>query len=168
MLPDLLKRNLSLVICGTGAGQRSAEIGHYYAEPGNRFWQMLAELRLTPQLLAPADYERLLSFDIGLTDLVKDQAGSDTQVRFGRGDALNLRAKMMLYQPRYLCFNGAAQEFFGSTRVYFGVQSERIGRTVLFAAPSTSRAANGSWDLTVWRDLATRVLRPRGAGRSRS
>ncbi|HLE56901.1 MAG TPA: mismatch-specific DNA-glycosylase [Rhodothermia bacterium] len=161
MLPDLLKRNLSLVICGTGAGRRSAEIGHYYAGRGNRFWQTLAEVQLTPRLLAPADYEHLLSSSIGLTDLVKDQAGRNTQIRFGRRDALQLRAKIMIYQPRYLCFNGkrAAEEFLRSGRVEFGVQSERIGRTVLFVAPSTSRAANGSWDLTVWCDLARRVLR---------
>jgi TDG/mug DNA glycosylase family protein len=163
MLPDLLKRNLSLVICGTGAGRRSAEISQYYAGPGNRFWRTLVDIGLTPKLLVPPDYEHLLSFGIGLTDLVKEQAGSNSEIHFERGDALRLRSRIMLYQPRYLCFNGkrAAQEFFGSAYIEFGVQPGNIGRKVLFAAPSTSRAANASWDLAVWRDLAARVSRPR-------
>jgi ADP-heptose:LPS heptosyltransferase len=70
-----------------------------------------------------------------------------------------LRAKIILYQPRYLCFNGkrGAREFLRLPQVAYGVQAERIGRTVLFIAPSTSRAANASWDLSIWHDLAARV-----------
>ena len=109
MLRDLLTRRLSLIICGTAAGQ----------------------------------------------------AGSDGAIRFGRAAAFDLRAKIVLYQPRYLCFNGkrAAQEFFGRKNVEYGVQEERIGRTVMFVAPSTSGAANGTWDVSIWQDLAKRVLR---------
>ncbi|MGH2374506.1 MAG: mismatch-specific DNA-glycosylase [bacterium] len=121
----------------------------------------LAEVGLTPHVLAPADYEQLLRFGIGLTDLIKGQAGRDDQVPFARADAMALRAKVMLYQPRYLCFNGkrAAREFLRRPEVEYGVQAERIGRTVLFIAPSTSRSANAFWDLSIWHDLAGRVLR---------
>jgi TDG/mug DNA glycosylase family protein len=161
MLRDLLAHNLGLVVCGSAAGRRSAELGRYYAGPGNRFWRTLAEVGLTPHLLPPADYEQLVSFGIGLTDLAKGQAGRDDRVRFARADAMALRAKVMLYQPRYLCFNGkrAAREFLRRPQVEYGVQAERIGRTVLFIAPSTSRAANAFWDLSIWHDLAARVLR---------
>jgi len=38
MLPDVLAANLDVVFCGTAAGKRSAEVGMYYAGPGNRFW----------------------------------------------------------------------------------------------------------------------------------
>jgi ADP-heptose:LPS heptosyltransferase len=71
----------------------------------------------------------------------------------------------MRYQPRYFCFNGkrAAQEFFGTQDVRFGVQTPRIGRTVLFVAPSTSAAAKATWDLSVWQDLAKRVRRRHAA-----
>jgi hypothetical protein len=44
MLTDLLTRNLDLVICGTGVGSRSAELGQYYAGPRNRFWRTLAQV----------------------------------------------------------------------------------------------------------------------------
>lgn len=164
MLDDLLSRHLDVVFCGTGAGRRSAELRQYYAGPGNRFWRTLAEIGLTPHELSPAGYRELLVFGIGLTDLVKGQAGGDGQLRFSRADAISLRAKIVLYQPRYLCFNGkrAAREFLRRPKVAYGVQPERIGRTILFVAPSTSRAAGGSWDLSVWRDLAVRVRGKKG------
>jgi G:T/U-mismatch repair DNA glycosylase len=99
---------------------------------------------LTTEQLTPAQYERLLSFGIGLTDLVKGDAGADRALRFTRADATVLHSKLMLYQPWYFCFNGkrAAQEFFGNQSVSYGVQATRLGRTVLFVAPSTSAAAN--------------------------
>ncbi len=164
MLPDLIARHLNLVVCGTGVGTRSAEREQYYAGADNRFWRTLAEVGLTPEELRPEEYERLLAYGIGLTDLVKDTAGNDRDLRFRFSDVIMLRTKLMGYQPWYLCFNGkrAAQEFLGVPNVAYGVQAARYGRTVLFVAPSTSAAANGSWDLAVWQDLARRVQRPRG------
>lgn len=161
MLEDLLQRHLDLVICGAAAGTRSAARGAYYAGRGNKFWWTLATVGLTDRQLEPAEYRRLLEYGIGLTDLIKGQSGNDDKIRFGRAASFQLRATIQLYQPQYLCFNGkrAAQEFFGTRRVAFGVQHSRIGRTVLFVAPSTSAAANASWDLAVWRDLAKRVRR---------
>jgi len=168
MLPDLLARNLTLVVCGTGAGARSAQLGQYYAGRGNRFWATLADVGLVPERLAPPDYERLLTFGIGLTDLVKQQAGADRDLEFSVADVLTLRMKIMSYQPRYVCFNGkrAAQTFFRHTTIEYGVQPARLGRTVLFVAPSTSGAASGAWDLSVWQDLAARVRRSRGDGKA--
>ena len=165
MLEDLLRRRLDLVICGPAVGARSAARGLYYAGPGNKFWRTLATVGLTDRELEPAEYRRLLDYGIGLTDLVKDQAGGDRTIHFRWADSLGLRLKIMQYQPRYFCFNGkrAAQEFFGTQQVHFGVQRSRIGKTVLFVAPSTSGAANGTWDLLVWRDLARRVRRGHAA-----
>lgn len=164
MLDDLLSRHLDVVFCGTGAGRRSAELQQYFAGPGNRFWRTLAEIGLTPHDLSPDDYGQLLSYGIGVTDLAKGQAGSDGQLRFSQADAIALRAKVVLYQPRYLCFTGkrAAREFFRRPEVAYGVQPERIGRTVLFVAPSTSRAASASWDLSIWHDLAARARGRKG------
>ena len=75
-LPDLLAPNLKLVICGSAAGQKSADVGHYYAGPGNALWRTLFEIGLTPRELKPEEWQQLLEFGIGLTDLVKDQAGA--------------------------------------------------------------------------------------------
>jgi double-stranded uracil-DNA glycosylase len=163
MLDDVLARNLAVVFCGTAAGHRSAQRRAYYAGPGNRFWRTLAAVGLTPHELTPADFARLREYGIGLTDLVKSQSGNDHDLRIDRADVLLLRSRIAMYQPQYLCFNGkrAAQVFLGQSVIGYGVQRERIGRTVMYVAPSTSAAANGYWDVAVWKDLANRVLRNR-------
>jgi TDG/mug DNA glycosylase family protein len=110
--------------------------------------------------LSPLEYELLLTFGIGLTDVVKGQSGSDQELDFSGVSAEVLRNKVLEYRPRYLCFNGkrAAREFLGRKRVRYGLQPESIATTGLFIAPSTSGAANASWDLSVWQRLADLVL----------
>jgi len=152
------------VICGSAAGTKSAKEGHYYAGRGNKFWRTLATVALTTFELRPADYARLLEFGIGLTDLVKHQAGSDRAIRFQNADAERLATKIRRYAPRFLCFNGkrAAQEFFGG-QVEYGLQVARIGTTHVFVAPSTSAAANRSWDISHWQEIARLVGRAEAA-----
>lgn len=62
---------------------------------------------------------------------------------------------MMKFKPRVLCFNGknAAKQFFGRSKVDYGLQTERIGQTLIFVAPSTSGAAGRWWDITFWQEL---------------
>ena len=51
ILPDVLESGLDLVLCGTAAGRKSAEMLAYYAKPGNRFWPTLHAVGLTPRRL---------------------------------------------------------------------------------------------------------------------
>lgn len=159
MLEDLLAPNLRLVVCGTAAGAVSASKGHYYAGPGNRFWPMLHEVGLTPRRLMPREYRELLSFGIGLTDVVKGQAGGDAAIDFGRYDPDSLRDKITRLKPAFLAFNGkkAAQVFLDRPRVATGLLPDTIGDTQLFIAPSTSGAASGFWSIEEWWDLARLV-----------
>jgi hypothetical protein len=64
-LPDSLEPDLKVVFVGTAAGKRSAELGHYYAGHGNRFWQTLYEVGLTPRLFQPGEFRELLPLGIG-------------------------------------------------------------------------------------------------------
>ena len=159
MLDDLLKPDLRLIVCGTAAGAQSARLGLYYAGPGNKFWRVLAEVGLTPRQLAPSECALLPTFGIGLTDLVKDQSGSDSAIQFSRSGSTQLREKILKFQPRVLCFNGkrSASEFLGNRKTAFGMHPERVGETCLFIAPSTSGAANGSWRIEFWYQLAGAV-----------
>jgi TDG/mug DNA glycosylase family protein len=153
---------LRLVVCGSAVGARSAALERYYAGPGNKFWRTLYDIGLTPYRLEPPEYRLVLQFGIGLTDLVKNQAGSDADIRFGDADRERLRATILQYQPRYLAFNGkgAAKHFFGRKKVDYGLQEPSIGETALFVAPSTSGVANRWWILGPWQDLA-RLVRQR-------
>ena len=159
MLDDILKEGLKLVVCGTAAGTKSAKLKQYYAGPGNKFWRTIFELGLTPRQLSPGEAEVLLDFGIGLTDLVKGQSGADSTLIFDGVGPEALREIMLALQPTVLCFNGkrAAQVFFGTKAIAYGEQHERIGKTALYVAPSTSGAANGFWDISYWREVAERV-----------
>jgi TDG/mug DNA glycosylase family protein len=160
-LPDRLRPGLRLVICGTAAGTRSAARGAYYAGPGNQFWETLASNGLTPRQFRPAEFPLLLDHGIGLTDLVKHEAGPDSALSRTGWDVAGLREKLRSYQPRVVCFNGkrAAKEFFDSKDIEYGRQPDYPGLpgVVFFVAPSTSGAARGSWDEQHWRDLAALV-----------
>jgi len=156
MLNDILAPGLKLVVCGTAAGEVSASRGEYYAGPGNKFWSVLFDVGLTPRRLESYEFKELLAFGIGLTDVVKDQSGSDASIDFGLSDPGSFRDKIQQFSPAVLAFNGkkAAQVFLGRHRVVYGLQSERVGETRLFVAPSTSRAANGYWNAEIWSELA--------------
>ena len=158
VLEDLLAPGLALVICGSAAGRRSAELRQYYAHPGNKFWRTLHQVGLTPRQLAPSEYALLLGFGIGLTDVIKDQSGSDVELDFRRSDPAALHAKILRCAPRLLCFSSKrAARTFLRRQVDYGLQPETIGATRLFVAPSPSGAASGHWDLSIWRALARRV-----------
>ena len=83
ILPDVLDPGLRVVFCGTAAGKRSAQVGAYYAGPGNAFWPTLHEVGFTPRRLAPSEFRDLPRFVIGLTDMCKLRSGSDTEIGTG-------------------------------------------------------------------------------------
>ncbi len=156
VLPDLLQPCLKVVFCGSAVGDRSAQRQAYYAGPGNRFWDILAETGLTPYRFSPEQYPSLLEYRIGLTDLVKRRSGQDVQLSAGDFDVAGFGAKIEKHAPKAVGFNGkkAAQQFFASTSVEYGRQKVKIGTTALFVLPSTSGAARGFWDPKYWFQLA--------------
>ncbi len=71
-----LKENVDMVIVGKGPklGGRSLQIGCYYADGRNSFWNDLYETGFTPTLFDPCDYPKLLDLypSIGLDDIYDD------------------------------------------------------------------------------------------------
>ena len=156
ILQDLLAPGLRLVVCGTAASTRSAEIGAYYAGPGNKFWATLHAVGLTPRLFAPQEWRSLAALGIGLTDLVKRHSGMDKDLPPAAFDVNRVRASIERHQPSVLAFNGktAAKAFFGRVLVDYGRQEAKIGQTSIWVLPSTSGAASGAWSIEPWRALA--------------
>jgi TDG/mug DNA glycosylase family protein len=155
ILDDLLRPGLRLVVCGTAAGKRSAELGAYYAGPGNKFWRIMHEIGLTPQRLSPLDWREIDRYGIGFTDMAKAHFGSDADLPAHAFDASRLRGAIARFRPAALAFNGkkAAQMFYGRTTVDYGPQPA-IGRTAVWVLPSTSGAASGAWSPQPWRQMA--------------
>jgi TDG/mug DNA glycosylase family protein len=157
VLPDLLMPGLKLVICGTAAGRRSAEVGAYYAGPGNQFWGMLNRVGITPRILAPAEFPKLAGFGVGLTDVVKDAFGADSEIaRHHFAAASALRDRIVAVRPGVLAFNGkrSATAYFGRTLQYGYQAGQDLGDTRIYVAPSTSGAARGFWNEEIWREIA--------------
>ncbi|HEY0276618.1 MAG TPA: mismatch-specific DNA-glycosylase [Paenirhodobacter sp.] len=149
ILPDYLGPGLRTVFCGTAAGRRSAELGRYYAGPGNRFWPMLFRAGIVAQPLIVGDEARLLAQGIGLTDMAKHAFGPDAAIPQTAYDPARLEAFLCRYRPRSLAFNGknAAQRFLG-TKVAYGPQPHTS--LPVWVLPSTSGAARAFWDEAPW------------------
>nr|WP_049814891.1 MULTISPECIES: mismatch-specific DNA-glycosylase [unclassified Bradyrhizobium] len=157
-LPDQLRPNLRLVFVGTAASTRSAELGHYYAHPGNRFWRAIHEAGITPRRYQPSEFAELIELGIGFTDLSKSGAGMDHQIAAEAIDVPGFRAKMEKYRPRTIAFTSkkAASLFYGrpSASIALGRQERDGSWPEIFVLPSPSGAASGSWTLEPWRELA--------------
>jgi TDG/mug DNA glycosylase family protein len=161
VLHDLLQDSLRVVLCGTAVGTASAMAGAYYAHKQNKFWKILYETGLTPGLLQPQQYRELLQYRIGLTDFVKTHSGMDHEILLSKlteDSRTRLSASMERHQPKFLAFTSktAGQRFLGGKRDY-GEQTERIAETKIWILPSTSGAANGSWQPEIWHRFAETV-----------
>lgn len=154
-LPDVLGLGLGVVFCGTAAGTQSALRRAYYAGSGNRFWSILYETGLVATKLRPEEYGGVLAYGIGLTDVCKAHAGMDNELPSGAFDVAGLRAKIAEIQPRVIAFNGkkaarVALDLEPKVELSYGAQSESFTGVEVWVLPSTSRAANGSWDAAPW------------------
>ena len=162
-LPDQLRANLRLVFVGTAASTCSAELGHYYAHPGNRFWRAILEAGITPRRYQPSEFAALLELGIGFTDLSKSGAGMDHQIAAETIDVPGFRAKIEKYRPRTIAFTSkkAASLFYGkpSSVISLGRQPWDGSWPETFVLPSPSGAASGHWTLEPWRELAAWIAR---------
>ena len=141
--PDLLAEGLKLVVCS------SADDEGYYAGKSDRFWGVLHQYGLTPRELAPGEWQSLLEYRIGLTQLAEpDASGQDRGVRFEGGK--ELRRKIRHYNPGMLVFNGkqVAKDYLQMPTVVYGLLPHSIGTTKLFVCPTTK--GGSSWDPRWW------------------
>ena len=160
-LPDQLTPGLRLVFVGTAASRMSAEKGHYYAHPGNRFWRTLHAIGVTPRLYQPHEFADLLALGIGFTDLCKQGAGMDHEALTAGVDVEAFAAKMRRYRPRTVAFTSkkAASLFYRrpTTKITLGRQPPRDDFPDAFVLASPSGAASGAWTLAPWLELAAHV-----------
>ena len=164
-LPDQLQPHLRLVFVGTAAGQRSADLGHYYAHPVNRFWRTIHAVGITPRLYQPHEFPALLDLGIGFTDMCKLGAGMDHEALKAGADVQAFAEKMRRYRPATIAFTSkkAASLFDGrpTARIALGRQPPRDDFPDVFVLASPSGAASGAWSLRPWQELAEHV---RGQG----
>lgn len=175
ILPDRLAPDLPLWFIGTAVGPRSAQLGQYYAHPGNRFWRALHEAGVTPRLFAPHEYERLLPLGVGLTDICKTRWGVDAAIPREAFDVEGFTDKVRRLRPRALAFTSktAASLYLGrpTGRLATGRQAgaDAAGPAV-FVLPSPSGLATSYWSIEPWReagDFLRAMREPRIAAKPR-
>jgi TDG/mug DNA glycosylase family protein len=60
---------LDVLFCGINPSLLSAERGHHFARPGNRFWPALHRAGLTPRLMTPDEDAELPRYGLGITNI---------------------------------------------------------------------------------------------------
>jgi TDG/mug DNA glycosylase family protein len=69
-LTDRIAPGVRVLLVGINPGVRSAQTGHHFAGPSNRFWKLLYESRLVTEPLTYVDDVRLPEWGLGITNLV--------------------------------------------------------------------------------------------------
>ena len=158
MLPDHVAPGLDILFCGTAPGQMSADRGHYYARPGNRFWALLAETSLTPRRLAPAEDALLPSLGLGLTDLAQGVAGQDADIPPAAYAPARLAELVAQIAPRALALTSLTAARLALDTPGLGAgrldTNPRYGTTLLWALPSPSGLARSHFSADPWHALA--------------
>ncbi|WP_406111526.1 G/U mismatch-specific DNA glycosylase [Streptomyces sp. NBC_01003] len=148
IVPDVVASGLSVLFCGINPGLMTAATGHHFARPGNRFWPVLHLSGFTPRQLAPAEQEELLSYGLGITNVVArataraDELSGQEYLDGGR----LLTAKVERLRPRWLAVVGvtAYRSAFKEPKARIGPQERMIGGTRVWALPNPS-GLNAHW-----------------------
>lgn len=141
-VPDLVAPGLRVLFCGINPGLMSAETGHHFAKPGNRFWTTLHGAGFTPRLFRPDEEAQLLPLGYGLTKFIHRATRSAAELTVEEYVAGGRRIRRMVrrYRPKVLASVGieAHRRAFGQPDAKVGLQAETIGDTVLWVLPNPS------------------------------
>ncbi|MGW6153673.1 G/U mismatch-specific DNA glycosylase [Streptomyces sp. NPDC055144] len=148
IVPDVVTSGLSVLFCGINPGLMTAATCHHFARPGNRFWPVLHLSGFTPRQLAPAEQEELLSYGLGITNVVARATAraDELSAQEYRDGGRLLTAKVERLRPRWLAVVGvtAYRSAFGEPRARIGPQERMIGGTRVWALPNPS-GLNAHW-----------------------
>lgn len=138
----MIDSGLRVLFCGINPGLMSAETGHHFARPGNRFWPALHLSGFTSRQLKPAEQKELLTYRLGITNVVdRPSARADelTRAEYVTGGE-NLVKKVLHYQPEWLAVVGvtAYRDAFAERTARMGKQDRMIGDTRVWILPNPS------------------------------
>jgi double-stranded uracil-DNA glycosylase len=148
IIPDVVGPGLRVLFSGINPGLYSAATGCHFARPGNRFWPALHASGFTASQLRPSEQWSLLSYGLGITNLVaRATARADeltaAELRAG-GESLARLAERL--DVPFLAVLGvtAYRAAFGVRDAVVGGQPLRLGGAQLWVLPNPS-GLNASW-----------------------
>src|SRR5690349_25100366 len=141
-LRDVIAPDLDVLFVGINPSLLSAERGHHFARPGNRFWPALHAAGITPRRLSPDEDGTLPALGVGITNLADrpTRAASELTAEELRAGAAALGALVAEYEPGLLAVVGvtAYRVAFAHPRASFGPQEDRIGGRPVWVLPNPS------------------------------
>lgn len=147
-MPDVVADGLRVLFCGINPGLMTAATGHHFARPGNRFWPVLHLSGFTPRLLKPSEQEELLTYGLGITNVVARATARADELtpREYREGGLLLEAKVERLRPHWLAVVGvtAYRSAFGERRAAIGPRERTIGSSRVWVLPNPS-GLNAHW-----------------------
>jgi len=141
-IPDVVGPGLRVLFVGINPSLYSAATGHHFARPGNRFWPALHLAGLTPRLLQPSEQSELLSYGLGVTNLVARATAAAAELSGAelRTGAEVLRGKVRTHRPATVAFLGVTtyRSAYGVSRAAVGEQPDRLAGARVWVLPNPS------------------------------
>jgi len=152
LLPDIVNADIRVLFVNSAITPASERAGHYYADSGDDFYQLLHSAGFTRKTLTPEKDKNLIQDGIGLTSLSKTRAvsvpGNLLQSDYSIGRLIRL---VFECQPDVVCLNGKIpyRQFF-DLPPKCGIQKETIGNARIFVVPDSNRSLSGeSYETTL-------------------
>ena len=178
-LTDRIEPGVRVLLIGINPGVRSAETGHHFAGPSNRFWKLLYASGVVPEPITHEGDVRLPEWDLGVTNLIaRPSPGIDVlkPAEYLEGWQI-LERKIDRFRPDIVAFVGVTmyrallntltQTALGPPKpkakaaaIAPGFQNATVHGARLFVLPNPSgRNAHFSWDdmLASFRMLARAI-----------
>ncbi len=107
-LTDRIRPGVRVLFVGINPGVRSAVTGHHFAGYSNRFWKLLFESGLLPELITSEEDGRMPEFGFGVTNLVaRPSPGIDDLRPAEYVEGWNiLHSKLRRYRPSIVALVG--------------------------------------------------------------
>ena len=134
--------DLRVLFVGINPSLRSADVGHHFARPGNRFWPALHAAGFTPRLLAAREDGLLPSWGVGVANIVSRPTRTAAELTLAelRAGAQILEETVRAWSPRLVAVVGlvAYRSAFARPRADIGLQEERLGGRPVWVLPNPS------------------------------
>ena len=163
VLPDIVGPDPVILFCGMAGAESTKHREHYYASPGNSFWESAHLSGLTPRRLRPEEDQDVVEHGLGLTDLVGHW---DHDTDRGWVDIDRLVTSVERWRPAFVAFTAKGTAAHAARALDqrppgLGIAPWGIARSDVFVLPGTS-GANRRKDydgrptrIAWWRDLAS-------------
>ena len=139
---DVIAPGLDVLFCGINPSLLSAERGHHFARPGNRFWKTLHGSGFTPRLLSSDEDASVVDYGFGITNVVDrpTRGAAELSAAEMRDGMTALAALVAQYSPRVVAVVGltAWRTGFDRPDAGLGLQPGRVGGRPAWVLPNPS------------------------------